>query len=96
MAAPLDGVAENRLLPSASSLSGAGTVTSAILPSLLVPALTVPSGPIDTSLGEIPFGSVIGGWTMFPSAVTSWPVASSSKEPSRVSAMLPSARLTVK
>ena len=94
--APLAAVGVNSPLPLDSRCSGEVTVTSLIWPRVRLPALTLPSGLMLTSLGETPAGSLIGGTSGLPWELTIAPLASTPKVPSRVSATLPLEAVTSK
>src|SRR5581483_7273305 len=74
---------------SSSSAPGFGTRTSVICPIFFPATSTEPSGPIWTSVGFVPAGTVIGGTTRSPEPVTSEPLAWTWKSPARVRPIRP-------
>jgi hypothetical protein len=90
-AAPDSGVTRNALSPTGCSPCGERTETSSIRPICRPAAVRVPSRAIETWLGSVPAGTLTGGWTSAPDAVTRRPPPSTRSEPSRVSAWRPSA-----
>src|SRR3954447_18013813 len=94
VAAPLAAVVRKRLSPADCSPCGERTVMSWIRPTWRLPTEIVPSEAIRTSDSFVPAGRVTAGWSRSPCCVVMRPRGSRRRAPSRVSAVVPSARRT--